>query len=287
MSAPGAPVLALCSAACFAAALIVTHFGLRFASSYAGARVSLSATCIVWWVLATFLLDLSAWHAGAAAIFAAVGLFYPAAVTVLTYESNRQLGPTLTGAISSTAPLFATAFAVVLLDERLTVRIVAGSLTIVSALVLMSWRRSTGTPAGWRLLLPLTGAALRGLAHALSKLGLGLWGSPFAATLIGYTVSGAAIWGSTLALGHGEPQRMRRAAILWFVAGGVLNGCALLLLYHALNTGRVAVVAPLVALYPLFTMVFSALLLKTEVFTRRMVAGAFLAVAGVAVLVTG
>ena len=52
-------------------------------------------------------LDVQAWHAGAAAIFVLVGVFYPAIVTLLTYESNRQLGPTLTGAVSCTAPLFA------------------------------------------------------------------------------------------------------------------------------------------------------------------------------------
>lgn len=273
------------AAACFAAALIVTHYGLRYATSYTGARISLSTTFILWWALAPLLLDVSAWHAGAAAIFAVVGLFYPAAVTVLTYESNRLLGPTLTGTVSSSAPLFATALAVIVLGEQLTVGVVAGGLIIVAALVLMSWQGSAKTPAGWRLLLPLSGAALRGIAQTLSKLGLVLWPNPFAATLIGYTVSGAAIWGATLALPNSEPRRFRPAAVPWFSGAGVLNGCAVLLLYHALQTGRVAVVAPLVALYPLFTMLFSALILKSEVLTRRTVLGSLLAVAGVVILV--
>jgi drug/metabolite transporter (DMT)-like permease len=282
-----APALALLAAAFFGAALIVTHFGLRFAPSYTGARISLSTTFILWWALAPLLLDVSHWHAGAAAIFATVGLFYPAAVTVLTYESNRLLGPTLTGTISSTAPLFATALAVFVLGEHLTPAIVVGGLTIVAALVLMSWQRSAGVARGWRLLLPLSGAALRGLAQTLSKLGLVLWPNPFAATLISYTVSGAGIWGATLVLPRGEPQRLRAAALPWFMAAGILNGCAVLLLYHALHIGRVAVVAPLVALYPLFTMAFSALFLKSEVLTRRTVSGVLLAVLGVIILVTG
>jgi drug/metabolite transporter (DMT)-like permease len=283
-----ASTLALLAAVCFGAALIVAHHGLRHAGSYAGARISLSTTFVLWWVLSPFLLDVSGWHIGAAAIFALVGLFYPAAVTVLTNESNRLLGPTLTGTVSSSAPLFATALAVLVLGEELTPAIVIGGLTIVAALALMSWQRSAGASAGWRLLLPLSGAALRGLAQTLGKLGLTLWPNPFAATLIGYTVSAAEIWGYGVLRSRGaEPQRLQRAAVPWFMAAGVLNGSALLLLYHALQVGRVSVVAPLVALYPIFTLLYSAFFLRTEVLSRRLVFGAMLAVAGVVVLVSG
>jgi drug/metabolite transporter (DMT)-like permease len=283
-----AAAFALLSAACFGAALIVIHYGLRYATSYTGAKISLSTTFVLWWALAPLLLDVSSWHAGAATLFALVGLFYPGAVTVLTNESNRLLGPTLTGTVSSTAPLFATALAVLVLGERLTPGVVAGGLTIVAALILMTWRPPTSAPLGWRLLLPLSGAALRGLAQTLSKLGLLLWPSPYAATLISYTVSGVGIWGTAVVLPlQPSSQRFQKAALPWFMAAGILNGCAVLLLYHALHIGRVAVVAPLVALYPLFTMLFSAVFLKSEVLTRRTVIGSLIAVAGVVVLVTG
>jgi drug/metabolite transporter (DMT)-like permease len=283
-----AAAFALLSAACFGAALIVIHFGLRYATSYTGAKISLSTTFVLWWALAPLLLDVSSWHAGAATLFALVGLFYPGAVTVLTNESNRLLGPTLTGTVSSTAPLFATALAVLVLGERLTPGVVAGGLTIVAALILMTWRPSTSARLGWRLLLPLSGAALRGLAQTLSKLGLLLWPSPYAATLISYTVSGVGIWGTAVMLPlQPSSQRFQKAALPWFMAAGILNGCAVLLLYHALHIGRVAVVAPLVALYPLFTMLFSAVFLKSEVLTRRTVIGGLIAVAGVVALVTG
>lgn len=288
MSGAQVPALALLSAACFGAALIVNHLGLRHATSYVGARISLSTTFVLWCVLAPLLLEPSLWHAGAALIFVIVGLFYPGAVTVLSNESNRLLGPTLTGIISSSTPLFATTLAVLILGEQLTLAIAAGGLTIVSALVLMSWQGSAKASFGWRLLLPLSTAVLRGLAQTLSKLGLGLWPSPFAAALIGYTVSGVGIWGIMLARQRmGAADRFNRAAVPWFMAAGVLNGCALLFLYHALHIGRVSIVAPLVALYPLFTMLFSAVFLKSEVLTPRLVVGAVLAVAGVAVLVAG
>jgi drug/metabolite transporter (DMT)-like permease len=288
LSSTQAPALALLSAACFGAALIVNHLGLRHATSYVGARISLSTTFVLWWVLAPVLLDLTLWHAGAALIFAVVGLFYPGAVTVLSNESNRLLGPTLTGTISSSTPLFAIALAVLVLGEKLTLPIAAGGLGIVAALVVMAWRGPTSAPLGWRLLLPLSTAALRGLAQTLSKLGLAFWPSPFAAALIGYTVSGVGIWGVMLVRGRSAARDgFTRAAVPWFMAAGVLNGCALLLLYHALHVGRVSVVAPLVALYPLFTMLFSAVFLKSEALTRRLVFGAILAVGSVIVLVAG
>jgi drug/metabolite transporter (DMT)-like permease len=281
-------VVALLSAACFGAALIVVHYGLRYGGSYAGARVSLSTSFVLWWLIAPFQLDLSAWHLGAAAVFAIVGLFYPGMVTVLTNESNRVLGPTLTGTIGSTAPLFATALAVLVLGEELTPAIAVGGTTIVAALVLMSWRGSPQASGGWRLLLPISGAMLRGLAQTLSKLGLNLWPSPFAATLISYTVSGAGIWGYTLARPvRDDAYRLRPGGAKWFMAAGVLNAVAVLLLYQALHTGQVSVVAPLVALYPLFTLLYSALFLRTEALTRRVVIGALCAVAGVVVLVRG
>jgi drug/metabolite transporter (DMT)-like permease len=70
------------------------------------------------------------------------------------------------------------------------------------------------------------------------------------------------------------------------MAVGALNGGAVLLMYYALNIGSVSVVSPIVATYPLFTMLFSALFLKTETFTPRTIAGVMLAVCGVAVIVT-
>ncbi len=206
---------------------------------------------------------------------------------MITYESNRLLGPTLTGTISSCAPLFATALAVAFLGEQLTAPIALGGLTIVGALVLMSWQPGVRTAVGWRIVLPLSGAALRGLAQTLGKLGLALWPSPFAAAFIGYTVSGAAIWAIPHRASDDSKPRLRAAAIPWFAAAGVLNGAALLLLYHALHTGRVSVVAPLVALYPLFTILFSALFIRSEVFSWRLLAGAMVAIAGVVMLVSG
>jgi uncharacterized membrane protein len=93
------------------------------------------------------------------------------------------------------------------------------------------------------------------------KVGLTIWPSPFAAVLTSYIVSSMIIVGaSTLQSGHAfSPSRPLRGQ-LWFVLIDVLNGLAMLLLYAALANGPVALVAPLVASYPLVTIVGSSLL---------------------------
>lgn len=280
-----APLLALAAAACFGSALIVTQFGLRHATPVAGATVSVTFTLLVWLGLSPFLLNLEAWHVGALALFAIVGVFYPAIVTLLTYESNRQLGPTVTGAVSCTAPFFAVLTAVLFLDERLTLPIAAGGTVIVGGLMLLTARAPLARAPGWKLLLPVSGAVLRGVAQTLTKLGLVLWANPFAAALVGYATSAAVMWG-TGAVTRRSGRRITGTGVLWFMAVGTLNGGAVLLMYYALNIGSVAIVSPVVATYPLFTMLFSALFLKTELLTPKAITGVMLAVCGVAVILT-
>lgn len=283
-----APVgLSLLAAAALAAALIVTQVGLRHMSAYAGATIGLTTSALLYWLAAPALLDLGRWDASALAIFAIVGAFYPALATILTYESNRVLGPTLTGTVSSTAPIFAIGLAALILDEALTPGVVGGGILIVASLVLVSWKRDAAVRPGWRLVLPLSGAAVRGLAQTLTKLGLLLWPSAFAATFIGYTVSSAVIWSIRIARGERANVGVTQPGAKWFIAAGLLNGIALLLMNQALHLGRVGVVAPVIALYPLITMFFSALFLKTEALGVRIFVAAVMAVAGVAVLVSG
>jgi len=51
--------------------------------------------------------------------------------------------------------------------------------------------------------------------------------------------------------------------------------------------GRVPLVAPLVATYPLFTLAFSAILLRSERIHPRLLVGVGLTVLGVAVVLVG
>ena len=267
--------LALASSLCFGVALITSRIGLRSLDARRGAAISIPTATLLLAGAAPFAFDLAGFTLQAALWFGAVGVFFPALVTLLTFASNEQLGPTITSAVSGTAPLFALLAAGVLLGEAIPPQAALACGAIVGGVALLTWKQGDVRPGftGWALLWPIAGAVLRGLAQAGAKAGLALWPNPLAASLIGYTVSSAIVIG-TNALGRPEPPRLTKHGFLWFALTGALNGGAVLLMYGALGIAPVSLVAPVVATYPLVTALLSALLLREEVLTLRMLAGA-------------
>jgi drug/metabolite transporter (DMT)-like permease len=275
---------ALSAAAGLGAAMVTTRLGLRYTTPLAGAAIGVPSTTLMFWCLAPFLLDMGGFSLAAAGIFALVGLFFPAAVTLLTYTGNQRMGPTITSAISCTTPMFALSGAILFLGEALTAGNVLGTAVIVLGMLALTWSggaRARGWPL-WAIALPVAAAAIRALAQVLTKAGLALWESPYAAGLIGYTVSAAVIL--IAARAGGAPKIDDRRAVPWFVATGFFNGGSLFLMYVALAKGQVSLVSPIVATYPLFTLALSMLMLRHERVTPRVVVGAVLTVAGVAAL---
>lgn len=275
---------ALGAAAGLGAAMITARQGLRYASVAAGAAIGVPSSTLVFWCLAPFLLDTSGFNLTAAGVFALVGLFFPAVVTLLTYGGNQRMGPTITSAVSCTTPLFALTGAILFLGERLSTGNVLGTAAIVLGMLALTWSRGAlarNWPL-WALALPFAAAALRALAQVLSKVGLALWDSPYAAGLIGYTMSAVVILAVTRLRGARAPTDRRAAP--WFIATGMFNGASLFLMYAALGKGKVALVSPIIATYPLFTLGLSLAFLRHERVPPRVALGAALTVAGVVML---
>jgi drug/metabolite transporter (DMT)-like permease len=99
--------IAVMSALCFGVALVTGRVGLRAIDARAGAAISIPSATLLFVLAAPFALDLAQFDIRAALWFVVVGLFFPAVVTLLTFRSNELLGPTVTSAVSGTAPLFA------------------------------------------------------------------------------------------------------------------------------------------------------------------------------------
>lgn len=274
------------SAVCFGVALVTGRVGLRTLDARSGAAISIPAATVLFLVAAPFVLDVSRFSLEAALWFAVVGLFFPAVVTLLTFRSNEELGPTVTSAVSGTAPLFALLAAGLFLGEAVPVEAAVAAAGIVAGITLLSWDGNTEAPStiGWKLLWPLAGAVVRGFAQAGAKAALLLWPNPFAASLIGYLVSSATVV-STSQLKRAGRMRLTRASAGWLAVTGILNGSAVLLMYAALSTAPVALVAPLVATYPLVTVMVSAAVLRDEALSARTVAGAAITVAAIVYLV--
>jgi drug/metabolite transporter (DMT)-like permease len=278
--------LALLSSLGFGIALVSSRIGLRTLDARTGAAISIPTATALLVLASPFAFDSAGFTLQAALLFAAVGLFFPALVTLLTFRSNEQLGPTITGAVSGTSPLFALLAAGLYLGEKIPAQVAVACVMIVAGITVLTWKQGAVRPGflGWSLLWPLCGAVVRGLAQAVAKAGLLLWPNPFAASLIGYLVSSVTVVG-TSQMGRARRPPLTLQSVAWFALTGILNGGAVLLMYAALGTAPVSLVAPIVASYPLISTLASAVLLREEALTPRMMAGATMTVLAIVYLV--
>lgn len=279
-------LFAFASAAFLGAAVVTSQLGLRTIDPLSGAAVSVPAFTLLFLLLSPILLagEPVVWRG--LPIFAAIGLFFPASLTLLAFASNRALGPVITSTLGNLAPLFSVALAVVLLHEPLRPAQLGGLLVAVAGAVIISVTRprDLGHWRSWALLLPLAAALVRGVVPPIVKLGLDVWPSPLWACLIGYVMSSLVV----LAV-----QRIRKGSFLvqapvsgwlWFAVTGVSNGLATLSMFAAVRHGPITLVSPIVATFPLVTVLLSAIMLKHIEITSRIVGGTLLTVAGVALV---
>jgi uncharacterized membrane protein len=133
----------------------------------------------------------------------------------------------------------------------------------------------------WALLIPEGAAMFRGTAQAGIKYGLAIWQNIFVALLIGYTMSSIALLAANALTGNVKRKVYRRGVVVRFWCVGGLNGGGMLFSYIALKHGQVTQIAPILASFPLFTFLLSAIFLHDERVTLRVAAGVLMTVAGV------
>ena len=282
-------VLACLASLCFGAGLVTAKFGLRLVDARAGAAMSVPTAAVFFVAVSLVWLDVAALDWRAVAVFALVGLFFPAAVTIINFVSADRIGPALTSSVSGTSPLFGIVAALAVLGEPIPARALLATIGIVAGVALMSWGRTAlGAPRlGWLLCLPVAAAAIRGLSQVFAKLGLAMWPSPLAASLVGYLVSASVLLIADRARSGRRAGRPPRRAVVLFVATGLLNGIGLMMTYVALQNAPVALVAPIVAAFPVLTLALTVALVRDEPIGRRTVLGAALTLAAVMYLVAG
>ena len=139
-------------------------------------------------------------------------------LTLLTFASNRALGPVVTSTLGNLAPLFAVALAVAAAARAAARRCNSSALVIAVAgavIITVTRPRDLGNWRSWALLLPLGSALVRGVVPPIVKLGLEVWPSPLWACLIGYIMSSLVVL---------TVQRVRKGS---FVVAGAAVGPAL------------------------------------------------------------
>ena len=206
-------------------------------------------------------------------LFIGIGLIRPALSANLGTAGIRFLGPTLSGTLSSTSPFFGVSLGAFWLGERVTGPIVAGTIGIFCAIIILAQRGSNVVrdwPV-WALALPIGAAVIRALGHAINKFGMGYIPDPYFATLLGFTTSAlVTVFAQFIPIKKNTSKNifhrkgLQIAGIAWFIAGGIMYAVAVLSLNKALIIGEVVTVVPIVSCNPIFTMLLSIFIFRNE-----------------------
>jgi drug/metabolite transporter (DMT)-like permease len=269
----------------FGAGFVLTRFGLRWMPPWVGVAISIPTSTLLFWGLAPFFVDPSAGNLKAVVLFACVGLVFPGAAALLNFESNRLMGPNIAGALSSLTPVFAVILAIVILGERVRVpQLLALAALVVGISLMYRVHVTLSARSLWLMALPVASSAIRGVIQPVAKFGFAWWPNPIAAVVVSYTVSSAVLIVAAITRAGGAIPDIDHRGALWFAAVGLCNGLSVLAMYGALASGPVTIVSPLIAGYPLVTLLLSRAFLAKEEVGPQMIAGVVVVVSGVVLL---
>ena len=157
-------LFAFASAAFLGAGVVTTQFGLRTVEPLSGTAISVPTFTLIFVLLSPLLLWGQPIVWCAVPLFAAVGLFFPAMLTILTFASNRALGPVVTSALGNLAPLFSVIAAVLILHEPLRPAETAGLVVPPPVLSIVVGRASEGPDERCRRVMRAMAGELRCVA---------------------------------------------------------------------------------------------------------------------------
>lgn len=276
------------AALCFSIAHILIRRGLVESNALTGSFISLTMSAVVCWLLAPFWVTMPVVWLPAILIFVAAGIFAPGIGRTLSYVGIERIGVARSVPIANSSPIFASIFAVVFLGESWLPQNIAGTLSVIAGVVILSMAKPAHGP--WRkldVIYPLIGAVAFGVSTTLRKFGLGYMNIPIVAAAV--TAGSAAIFSFILLQIQGgkEAFKLTRRSAAWLIPAGVFNTAAMLSVFYALSHGKVVIVEPLVSSNPVLTLLLTAIFLRdVEALSPRVMIGALLTVTGTILVVT-
>jgi uncharacterized membrane protein len=279
-------VVAIISAVCSAGATILIRQGLQHSNTYTGYWINLVVGVSGLWIAAFFLTPDDVLSLQAIPFCILSGLIGTVGGRFTRFVAIEKVGASVAASINNLHPFISIGLAILLLGERVTPPIVAGTGLIVLGTIILSL---SGGQVGFRprhLIYPLMAASCFGVVAIIRKLGLSQMG-PLLGAAVNMTTA-LIVFTSFLAVsGNVQAMRCHGRSLWYFIAAGVTENAGVCLLMVALSLGQVSVVSPLAGTAPLFVLPMTYLFLKgVESLTWRIVAGAVLIVCG-GVLLTG
>jgi uncharacterized membrane protein len=274
-------LLALGGALLSAAATIFIRQGLRGSDPYSGFWVNLVVGTVSLWIAVLATGGPVQVSVRGALFFLFAGLIGTVGGRLLRFVAIEQVGASISAALINLNPFVATALAIAVLGERVTLPIVLGTAVIVVGTTLLSigGRRLGVTPI--QLALPVLSAVCFGVVAVLRKLGLSDTGV-VVGSAINVTTALVAFTAFLIASGRPEVMVCRGRSLAHFVAAGLTENLGVFMNVMALSLGTVSVVTPLYGTAPIFVLFLAPFFLRdVETLGVRIVAGTLLIVLGV------
>ena len=194
-----------------------------------------------------------------------------------------KIGASRSSSLQSISPLFSATIAITILQEPVTTLIILGTLLVVCGVMLVSWKaeRELASFRWWHLLLPIAAACLTGINHPLRRYAFSLSNEPFffsafmgLVSLVGFSIY-------RLVSPQRQTLKWNRAGLWPFFWTGVFETLSIVFIMTSLSLGRVVVVVPIAATYPVWALIGAKLFLSdVEKITAKAVIGILSVVAG-------
>ena len=278
------PLLALAAAVLSALATVLIRQGLRRGNFYVGFWINVIVGVVGFWGAVLVLEPAEAYRASAIPLFMLSGIIGTAGGRLLRFVSIEKVGAPVAASIINLHPFIASALAILMLGEHVTLPMIAGTGVIVLGTTLLSL---SGRQVGFQpldLFFPILSASCFGAVVIIRKLGLSHAG-PLFGSAVNITTALIAFTAFLFASGNRQVLVWHGRGLVYFVGAGIAENLSVFLVLVALSLGEVSVVSPLAGTAPLFVLPFTTLFLKgVERLTGRIVFGALLIVLGVFLL---
>jgi DME family drug/metabolite transporter len=290
MSSDGtAQLLALITSVLYASALVSARAGLRYSTPTTVTLLSILMQNLLLWSAVFVSGGVHAVPLAGVLLFSLVGIFQ-LGVRLLAYTGVEKIGASRSSALQSISPLVSASIAVTILGEEPSVLIVLGTILVVAGIVLVSWKPEQQLAAfrRWHLLLPLGAAFLTGMNHPIRRYVLAMANEPLLFSALMGTVSLAGFSIYLAASPRSQKVVWDRRAFWPFMGTGVFETLSILCIITAISMGRVVVVAPIAASYPIWALIEARIFLRQmEPINLKTVLGILSVVAGNAAIHLG
>ena len=280
-------VIALCASLSYACVLVTSRRGMQYSTPKTVTLVSLIVHTVSLWTAVLLTGGIPRVDAAAVYVFIVAGMLQPI-IRLCTYTGVHRVGAARSAPIRSTHPMFGVCVAITVLGETATLGTLAGVVSVVCGIVLITWKRASEVRSfhWWEFLFPLTAALLAGIVHPMRRFALSISHEPlFFAALVG--IVSLLCFLAYMPFSR-EPLVWDRRAMLPFLAAGAAETCGILLVITALGIGSVITVSPLVGISPLWTMLGAVIFLRDlEQVRLQTIVGAICVIAGTAAISLG